>query len=73
MVLIGVAPAYAAPKAEQDSQAVAIGTGGAVASMDRYASQAGIDVLKRGGNAIDAAVATGSAMGVSVPFVAGPG
>ena len=73
MVLIGVAPANAARKADQDSQAVAIGTGGAVASMDRYASQAGIDVLKRGGNAIDAAVATGSAMGVSVPFVAGPG
>ncbi|MGA2924903.1 MAG: gamma-glutamyltransferase, partial [Solirubrobacteraceae bacterium] len=72
-MLAAVVPAAAAPRAQQDSQAIAIGTGGAVASMDRYASQAGIDVLKRGGNAIDAAVATGSAMGVSVPFVAGPG
>jgi gamma-glutamyltranspeptidase/glutathione hydrolase len=52
---------------------LAIGTGGAVASMDADASQAGIDVLKHGGNAIDAAVATESAMGVTIPFVAGPG
>jgi gamma-glutamyltranspeptidase/glutathione hydrolase len=72
-VLTAAAPAAAARTTQQGSQAAAIGTGGAVASMDGYASQAGIDVLKRGGNAVDAAVATGSAMGVSVPFVAGPG
>jgi len=54
-------------------QAVAVGTGGAVASMDLGASRAGIAVLRAGGNAVDAAVATASTLGVTLPFVAGPG
>jgi gamma-glutamyltranspeptidase/glutathione hydrolase len=61
------------PAAGGTKQAVAAGTGGAVASMDLGASQAGIGVLKAGGNAIDAAVATASTLGVTNPFVAGPG
>ncbi len=52
---------------------VAVGTGGAMASMDTDASRAGITVLKHGGNAIDAAVAVASTLGVTIPFVAGPG
>ncbi len=54
-------------------QPVATGTGGAVASAEFNASKAGISVLKSGGNAIDAAVAVASTLGVTEPFVAGPG
>jgi gamma-glutamyltranspeptidase / glutathione hydrolase len=64
-------PTSASPPSRQ--QAVAIGTGGAVASMDLDASRAGIRVLQNGGNAIDAAVATASTLGDTIPFVAGPG
>ena len=53
--------------------AVATGRGGAVSSVDANASRAGISVLRRGGNAVDAAVAVASTLGVTEPFVAGPG
>ncbi len=54
-------------------QAVAVGTGGAVASDDVPATSAGLAVLREGGNAVDAAVAVAATLGVADPFVAGIG
>lgn len=43
------------------------GTHGAVSSRSAIASDVGVDILKKGGNAIDAAVAVGFALAVTYP------
>ena len=45
----------------------AIGTNGAVSSSSAYSSKIGLDILKKGGNAVDAAVATMFAVGLCEP------
>ena len=51
----------------------AISKDGMVAAMQPLAAEAGAAMLKRGGSAIDAAVATAFAVGVVEPFMSGVG
>ncbi|MEJ1114232.1 gamma-glutamyltransferase [Paenarthrobacter sp. CCNWLY172] len=65
-------PAFADPRST-DKNATATGYGGAVSTVDPEASAAAIEVLKRGGNAADAAVAAAATLGVTEPYSAGIG
>ncbi len=56
-----------------DKNPTAVGTGGAVTSVDPDATRIGLRVLRQGGNAVDAAVATAAALGVTEPYSAGVG
>src|SRR5215210_3166750 len=65
--------ALGAKSGQTSKQPTATGTGGAVASVDHDASQVGMQGLKGGGNAVDAAIATAAALGVTEPYSCGIG
>jgi gamma-glutamyltranspeptidase / glutathione hydrolase len=57
----------------RSTRAPATGTKGMIASAHPYASRAGLDVLRDGGNAIDAAVAVASTLNIAEPYMSGAG
>ncbi len=62
-------------KAQDRSQgrSMVISRNGIVAAESPLAAQAGVRVLERGGNAVDAAIATNAMMGVVEPMMNGIG
>ena len=75
-VLAGIAAGSAATVSAREAAptgAVETGYGGAAATVDPAATEAAIEVLRNGGNAIDAAVAANATLGVTEPYVAGIG
>ena len=69
--LVNGAPAQATPSVTKAP--VAVGRGGAASTVDLDATRVAIDVLRQGGNAVDAAVAAAATLGVTEPFSSGLG
>jgi gamma-glutamyltranspeptidase / glutathione hydrolase len=59
--------------AQGQKRPTAVGSGGAAATVDVAGTEAAIETLRQGGNAIDAAVAAAGVLGVTEPYSCGIG
>jgi gamma-glutamyltranspeptidase / glutathione hydrolase len=59
--------------AQGEKRPTAVGSGGAAATVDLAGTDAAIETLREGGNAIDAAVAAAGVLGVTEPYSCGIG
>jgi gamma-glutamyltranspeptidase/glutathione hydrolase len=72
-LLLAVPAAVTAQPRQPAKEPTAIGRGGAAATVDVLATQAAVGALRRGANAIDAAVVAAAVLGVTEPFSCGVG
>jgi gamma-glutamyltranspeptidase/glutathione hydrolase len=75
LIALAVLPAIPAAAEAQPAgpEPTAVGTGGAAATVDMLATRAAVDALRRGANAVDAAVVAAAVLGVVEPFSCGVG
>ena len=65
-------PSHALSRTQNVTKTVIETEGGVVAAQNALAAEAGAEVLRAGGDAVDAAVATSFAIGVLEPWMSGP-
>lgn len=73
LLLLLVASEPAVSATAPSGPPTAVGRGGAATSVERLATDAAIDALRQGGNAVDGAVVAAAVLGVTEPFSAGIG